>query len=174
MKKIRNIAYISLFAALMCVGAFICVPTTPPFTMQSFFIFLAILLLGTSRSFIALLVYVLLGLVGLPVFSSFQGGIGMLLSPSGGFIIGFLFIPAVFAFSLRLIKLNAFVSGIISLVVLYTVSVIWLILIGGIGFSQSSISTAFMTCGMPFIIPDLLKLTLAIFIHKRIKGWIKL
>ena len=174
MKKIRKIAYISLFAALMCAGSFICIPTTPPFTMQTFVIFLSLLSLGAAKASLSVSVYLLLGFIGLPVFSSFQGGIGALLNPTGGFIIGFLLMPVVFALAMGILKLKPFYSGIISLIPLYAIGVVWFIFISGIGFTLDSVITAVLTYVMPFIIPDILKLLLAIFIHNRIKGWIRL
>lgn len=174
MKKIKKIAYTSLFTALICASAFICIPTAPPFTMQTFAIFLSLLILGASKAFCAILIYVCIGLLGLPVFSAVQGGIGTLLNPGGGFIIGFLLMPAAFAVTLNLFKLKPFYSCIASLLPLYTAGVIWFIFISGAGFSINTVCTAILTCVIPFIIPDILKLTLALFVQKRIKGWIKL
>ena len=88
--KIRDMAYISLSAAVIAVCAWITVPFTVPFTMQTFAVFLAVLLFGSARGMLSILLYIALGAVGLPVFSSFGGGIGVLIGPTGGYIIGFL------------------------------------------------------------------------------------
>ena len=91
-KKLRivDMAYIALFAALMAVCSWISIPATVPFTLQTFGVFCAVGLLGGKRGTIAVLVYILLGAVGLPVFSGFKGGFGCLLGTTGGYILGFL------------------------------------------------------------------------------------
>lgn len=89
MTNIRNIALCGLFAALIAVGAFIKIPVPGiPFTLQIFFVLLAGLLLGSKRGFIAVAVYILIGLAGLPVFTG-GGGILYVLKPTFGYIIGF-------------------------------------------------------------------------------------
>lgn len=87
-------AQIAVCAALLCVSAFITIPIPflpVPFTMQVLAVLLVALLLKPTHSLAAALIYTLLGIVGLPVFSGGKGGFGVILSPTGGFIIGFLF-----------------------------------------------------------------------------------
>lgn len=79
----------ALFAALIAVGAFIKIPVPYlPFTLQTFFVMLAGMLLGAKLGALSALIYLVLGLVGLPIFTE-GGGIGYLLKPSFGYIIGF-------------------------------------------------------------------------------------
>ena len=88
-----DLVYIAVFAVLMAVCAWISTPKTPisvPFTLQTFAVFAALTILGGRRGFWAVVVYLLMGLVGLPVFSGFQGGPGVLLGTTGGYIIGFI------------------------------------------------------------------------------------
>ena len=88
MQRTRNLILIALFAALTAVGAFLRIPTpTSSFTLQVFFPAMAGVLLGSRRGAASQTVYVLLGLVGLPVFTS-GGGPGVLLQPTGGFLPG--------------------------------------------------------------------------------------
>ena len=87
----KDIALTALFVAVMAVCSWISIPATVPFTLQTFGVFLSVGLLGGKRGSLAVLVYLLLGAVGLPVFSGFTGGIGHLLGPTGGYIIGFIF-----------------------------------------------------------------------------------
>ena len=84
-----DLAYVALFAVLIAVCAWISIPATIPFTLQTFGIFAALTILGGRRGTYATVVYLLLGAVGLPVFSGFQAGIGTLLGATGGFILGF-------------------------------------------------------------------------------------
>ena len=85
-----DLAYAALFAVLLMVCAWINIPLTVPFTLQTFGVFAALGTLGGRRGILAILAYLLLGLVGLPVFSGFQGGPGVLLGTTGGYILGFL------------------------------------------------------------------------------------
>ena len=87
--RTRDMAYIALFAILIAVCAWISIPAPVPFTLQTFGIFAALTLLGGRRGCYAVAVYLLLGLVGLPVFAGFQGGAGTLLGVTGGYILGF-------------------------------------------------------------------------------------
>ena len=70
----KDMVYIALFTSIIIVCAFITIPFAIPFTLQTFALFTIIGILGTKRAFISVLLYLLLGAVGLPVFSGFQGG----------------------------------------------------------------------------------------------------
>ncbi len=84
----KDLVLISLFAAMTAVGAFITIPTpTVPFSMQFFFCAYAGTLLGAKRGFLSQLLYVAIGLIGIPVFTK-GGGIGYIFQPSFGFLIG--------------------------------------------------------------------------------------
>ena len=96
---------IALFAAVITISAWIAVPAAIPFTMQVFAVFLTASLLGAKCGTAAVTVYILLGCVGLPVFSGFVGGVGVLFSAKGGYIVGF--IPAVICCALLQKKLSA-------------------------------------------------------------------
>lgn len=89
MKKTKTIVYCGLFTALIAAGAFIKIPIpVVPFTLQFLFTMLAGLLLGSKRGMISVAAYMILGLIGLPIFSE-GGGIWYVLKPSFGYIIGF-------------------------------------------------------------------------------------
>ena len=89
--RTRDMTHIALFAVLMAVCAWISIPiTTISFTLQTFAVFAALLTLGGRLGTYAVVVYLLLGAVGLPVFSGFRGGPAALLGASGGYILGFL------------------------------------------------------------------------------------
>ena len=89
--SVRDLTYTALMTALMAVCAWITVPMTVPFTMQTFGVFMALLVLGGAKGTTAIALYILLGMAGVPVFSGFNGGIGVLAGPTGGYIVGFLF-----------------------------------------------------------------------------------
>lgn len=93
-----DLAYVGIFAALMMIGANIVsflpffVIAGVPITLQTFFAILAGILLGSRLGAISMTVYMLLGLIGLPVFAQFKGGLAMALSPTFGFIVSFIFL----------------------------------------------------------------------------------
>lgn len=88
MQRTRSILVTALFSALIIVGTFIRVPIPPvPITLQTFFVMLAALLLPPVQALESVLVFLLLGAVGVPVFST-GGGLGALLGPTGGFLLG--------------------------------------------------------------------------------------
>ena len=89
--KTKDLTKTALLAALIAIGAFISIPIGPiPFTLQNFFVFMAGLLLLPEYAALSVLSYVLLGLVGLPIFSGFKGGINYIFSPTFGFLIAFI------------------------------------------------------------------------------------
>lgn len=91
MKSVRSLLLTALFAALIIVGTFISVPLYPvPVTLQTFFVFLAGLLLPPGSAAGSVAIYLLLGICNLPIFSGAKGGIAVLAGPTGGFLIGML------------------------------------------------------------------------------------
>ena len=87
---LRDLAFIGLFSVLIAVCSWITIPGPVPFTLQTFGIFCALGMLGGKRGTCSILVYILLGIIGIPVFSGFTGGVGQLLGMTGGYIVGFL------------------------------------------------------------------------------------
>ena len=87
----RDLGYTALSAALLCVSAWIAVPIGGvPITLQTLVLCLSAGLLGAKRATFSVLAYLLLGIIGVPVFAGFTGGVAKLLSPTGGYILGFL------------------------------------------------------------------------------------
>lgn len=165
--KAREITLISVFAALTAVCAWISIPAPVSFTLQTFGVFFALYLLGGKRGFLSVLVYVLLGCVGLPVFSAFRGGLGVLLGPSGGFIIGFLAAALVmWALENRISKLWCSISA---LSAVYVLGCLWYGL-----YSGESLSVVFTVCVLPHVLPDILKLWLANIAAKRLDKQVKM
>ena len=80
----------AMFVALLAICSWITVPSVIPFTMQTFAVFTMCAVLGTKLSVITVMVYIVLGAIGLPVFSGFRGGVGVLIGATGGYIWGFL------------------------------------------------------------------------------------
>lgn len=175
----RDLTYSALFAVLMAVCAWIATPSTPisvPFTFQTFAVFAAFLMLGGRRGTLAVAVYLLLGLIGLPVFASFQGGAGVLLGATGGYIIGFL--GAALLYWLMTDRLGEALpvtvcACLLGMAVYYTFGTIWFLAVYASTKGPIGLSAALAACVVPFIIPDLLKLGLAVLLSLRMKRFMK-
>lgn len=86
----KDIAQISLFAALTAIGAFIKIPVPIiPFTLQAFFVALSGVLLGSKKGALSQMMYVIIGLIGFPIFTQ-GGGIAYIFKPSFGYLVGFI------------------------------------------------------------------------------------
>jgi len=99
----KDIVNISLFVTLLSVCAWICIPTAVPFTMQTFAVFLAMLVLGGKKGTIVIGVYLILGIIGVPVFSRGTAGLGILLGNTGGYMFGWIFIGLIMAATERIV-----------------------------------------------------------------------
>lgn len=162
---IKNTVKCALFAALMCICSWICLPLgIVTFTLQTFSMFLCLLYLGGKWGFVSLLAYLTLGAVGLPVFSGFQGGIGILLGPNGGFLWGFLLACLCYWVTCRLWK-KKLLSCLLALGTVYLSGLGWYCL----AYAPSAgIWQAFTLCVAPYILPDLLKIWLASLLARRL------
>ena len=166
-----DMAYIGLFAVVIAICSWISIPTVVPFTLQTFAVFLAVAVLGGKRGTLAVIVYVLLGAVGLPVFSGFKGGIGVLLNTTGGYIIGFVFSALVmWAFEKSFGKKTwaLILSMILALAVCYAFGTVWFMIVYAKNVGAVGLSAVLGWCVIPFIIPDLAKITLAFILSNRI------
>ena len=160
----------AIFAVLMILGAWIAVPTVPPFTMQTFVLYCMVCLLDGKKMLGAVSLYLLLGVVGVPVFAGFRGGVGALFGATGGYLIGFLLMSV-----LRLLKRPSRHDTAFSVVVMaagtvasYAAATVWyaLLFTGG---SAAGLWTAMLACVVPFVIPDCLKAVAALLVSKRLK-----
>ena len=161
--KVRNMVRCALFAALMAICAWISLPIGGvPVTLQTFGLYLTLLVLGGKLGSISIGIYLCLGFLGLPVFSGFQGGAGVLLGPTGGFLFGFMLTALLYWLIVSLLGRSWFIK-LISLIFTTFISYF----IGFLWFSKFSVSS-FWLFSAPFILPDLGKVCLAIFLAKRL------
>jgi len=171
-----DIAYIGIFAALIAICSWISVPTTVPFTLQTLGVFLAVGLLGGRRGTLAVLTYLLLGLVGLPVFAGFTGGPGALLSPSGGYLIGFLF-TALFLWAVERITQDKLwklgLGMVIGLVICYAFGTVWFLAVYPIANEAVGLWTALGWCVFPFLPFDAVKIALALGLSSQLRRYVK-
>ena len=174
--RTRDLTYIALFAVLMAVCAWITIPMTVPFTLQIFAVFAALATLGGRRGTYAVAVYLLLGAVGLPVGAGFQGGLGWLLGTTGGYIVGFLCIALIYW--LMTAKLGdslpvSIAASVLGLAVCYVFGTIWFMVVYAKSTGPVGVTTALGWCVFPYVIPDLLKLVLAVTLSQRVKGFLR-
>ena len=163
-------------AAVMAICSWISIPATVPFTMQTFGVFLSVGLLGGRRGTIAVLVYLLLGAAGLPVFSGFTGGIGHMLGPTGGYMIGFVLSALLMWLMERLMgrsQKTLVLSMIAGLLVCYAFGTVWFMILYTRDSGSIGIITALTWCVIPYIIPDALKILLASVLTRRLRPLIK-
>lgn len=169
--RTRVLVYIALFAVCIAICAWISVPTTVPFTLQTFGIFLALGLLGGKRGTAAIALYILLGAVGIPVFAGFKAGIGALLGTTGGYILGFLMSGLVYwlVTSLAGNRTWAVALGmVLGLLVCYAFGTAWFMTVYARTKGAVSLSAALGWCVLPFLLPDGLKIALALLLSKKL------
>lgn len=159
----------ALLCALLCVLSVITIPIgAVPITLGTLGVFFCGMLLPTRYACLAVFGYLLLGAVGLPVFSSMQGGIGILFGMTGGFLWGYL--PAVFVLSFfrrRFSGVPVLIEcciGLLSLLLCYLCGTIQFMIL-----TACSIGTALTVCILPFVLFDLLKLSAALYLSRRFR-----
>lgn len=172
----RDLAYTALGAVLLAVCAWITVPAPVPFTMQTFALFCVLELLGGRRGTLAVLVYLLLGAVGLPVFSGFRGGLGALLGPTGGYLLGFVLTGLVYWLFGRFSRKSAarVLSLALGLVLCYAFGTAWFTAVYARSGGAVSLAAALGWCVLPFLLPDAAKLALALFLSRRLRPLLRL
>ena len=169
--KAKQLAFAAMMAALMAVCSWITVPTVVPFTLQTFAVFLAAGVLGGRLASLAVGVYLLLGAVGLPVFAGFSGGLGSFAGLTGGYLLGFLLIALVMWAGDALLGRGPVVfvlSGIVGLAVCYGFGTAWFVLMYAATTGPMGIMSALWTCVIPFLLPDAVKLVLALALSRRL------
>lgn len=166
----------ALGAALMALCAWISVPAEVPFTLQTFAVFLVTGLLGLKCGTLAVVVYLLLGAVGLPVFAGFNSGVGALLGVTGGYLLGFVFTALVVGLITRFFgkKLPVLlIAMVLGLIVCYAFGSVWFLQVYTSASGAIAMGTVLAKCVIPFLVPDGVKILLAALLVGRLQGHIK-
>lgn len=174
--KTLDLAYIGLFAALIAVCSWIQIPLTVPVTLQTMGICIAAGLLGIKRGTISILVYIILGLIGVPVFAGFSAGPGVLFGMTGGYIIGFIFTALIVGLMVKLLGKKVWVyvlSMVLGIAVCYAFGTAWFMVIYTRDVEAISLAGALGMCVTPFIIPDIIKIAVATLICTRLNKYVK-
>lgn len=168
--KTKEMIIISLMTAILCILGPITlpIPISPiPISMVTFVIYISIYVLGMKQGAVSCLLYLLIGIIGLPVFSGFTGGIGKLLGPTGGYMIGYVFMAMICGFFIdrwaakRVLHIIGMVLGTI---VCYLFGTIWLSMQMGISFYA-----ALGVGVLPFILGDMGKIVPASIVGPMIR-----
>ena len=158
--NVREMALIAVMAAVTCVLGPLSVPIgVVPISFTNLAVYLAIYVLGCKRGTISYIVYLMIGLVGVPVFSSFTGGVGKLFGPTGGYLIGFILMALICGwfidkFDCKLVP--SFVGMVLGTIVCYVFGTVWLAYQAGMSFYAALAAGV-----LPFIIGDLVKMVIA-------------
>lgn len=165
--KTKDITQIALVAAIMCVCGPISLNIGPiPVTLTNLVIYIALYITGMKKTLISYIIYYLLGLVGLPVFSNYGSGIAKVVGPTGGFLAGFIFVILIGGImmektKLRLLHLLGLVVG---TWILYLFGTLWYVRGAG-----GSFAAAFGVCVAPFILVDTVKMLIGMAVGLAVK-----
>lgn len=176
---LTDMVYVAVFTAIISVLAQISIPLgiIVPFTLQTLGMFLAGAMLGWKRGTLSVILYVLLGAVGLPVFAGFSGGVSVLFGPTGGYIIGFIFTALAVGFMTDKLGRKLWVlavSMVIGLLLCYIFGTAWFIILYNMQGKVMDLITALGYCVFPFLIADGLKIIVAAVLVNRLDKIVKL
>lgn len=172
--QIKTISLVGLMTALICVLGPLSIPlpfSPVPISLTNLAIYFTVYVIGTKRGTLSYLIYLLIGFVGLPVFSAFTGGPGKLLGPTGGYLIGFIFMALISGFFIEKWpgKRYLHVAGmVIGTAVCYLFGTIWLAYQAGMSFPAA------LAAGViPFLPGDLAKIIIAMLLGPQINKKLK-
>ena len=177
--EIKRVVSIALMTAVICVLSpfAIVIPISPvPITFATFAIFVTVIILGWKAGTISVIVYVLLGFAGVPVFTGFSGGVVKVLGPTGGYIIGYIFLAFIEGSFVKkaqtsenvkvsFANITIFVGMLIGTIVLYVFGTLWLA-----KQANMSLVAAFTAGVIPFVVGDVVKMAAALFVGTKIRN----
>lgn len=172
--SIKGIVYAALFAALMAAGAFIVIPLPPvPVTAQTFFFNVAAVLLGGPLAALSQLIYVLLGIAGIPVFAGGKAGLGVLFGPTGGYLFGFMagaFVTGLIARAKKGAGIFWYIFAMLTgMAIIYLCGSLQLAFVAKMTFPKALAAGV-----LPFLPGDIIKILLAAIVADKLKGRIRL
>lgn len=172
--KIRNMVFTALFAAVICAAApfVIMLLFSPvPLSLATFVIYIAAASINWKTGTLAVVLYLLIGMIGLPVFSGFTGGVQKLVGPTGGFLIGY--IPCALVIGLLVDRFENKkwlypVSMVLGTAVLYAFGTVWFMV-----SLKYTLAAALVACVVPFLLGDAVKIVLASVIAPALRKLLK-
>lgn len=175
--NIRTLTLIGLFTAISCVLGVWAIPIGPiSITLGLFSIFLNAYILGWKKGTISILIYLLLGAMGLPVFSCFSGGLGIILGPGGGYIVSWILVGLIVGFFSEKFPLNTsthialkFLGFLLGIAVCYLVGTIWFVQVAYDTHTVANYVSALAVCVYPFIPLDIAKAVATLLMGPKIR-----
>ncbi len=163
--KTQNITLIALMSAILCMIGPIMIPVgMVPISLTNMVIYLTVLLLDKKKATISVAIYLLIGFVGLPVFAGFTGGVGKLLGPTGGYLIGYLVLSLVAGTILEKVEKVKILALSIGTISLYLIGTMWLMFQSKLSFMSA------LTVGvLPFVMFDVIKIVVAVVLGNSIR-----
>ena len=179
--KTKALTYVALGVAVVTVCAWISIPVGDvPFTLQTLAVAAIGGILGWKKGLLTILIYILLGLVGVPVFAGFKSGVPALMGATGGYIIGFAFAVVISGLAKLIPVKNKFArigvffaANILGLTICYVFGTAWFITVYGKNVGSIGVKSALMLCVVPYIVPDLVKLFIAAVLSVRLGIYMK-
>lgn len=180
--KILSLTQMAMMAVVIAICSWLSIPTVIPFTLQTFAVFLTLLLLGGMKGTVTVLVYILLGAVGVPVFANFSGGAGVLVGPTGGYIWGFLLTGLIYwaaekmmaKDSPKLVMVIQNIALLLGLAACYAFGTLFFVWVKASQGSTFEFVQALGLCVFPYILPDLAKLVCANLLAITLKKVLKI
>lgn len=167
--RTKKIVLIGLMTAVTCILGPLSIPlpfSPVPISLTNFAIFLAVFILGMKDATISFIIYLLLGAVGVPVFSAFSGGLGKLVGPTGGYLFGFIFLALIMGFFMEHFDrkiVPTIIGMIIGMAVCYIFGTVWLAKLMSLSFNEA------LALGvLPYLAGDVAKIIFAVIIGPRL------
>lgn len=159
-KKIKDIAIISVAAAMICVVSPVSIPIGDiPISLATFIIYLIAAIIGPKKGTISVLVYILVGIIGVPVFSNYRAGISVIVGVTGGYIVGYIplaLLTGIFIYKCKG-KIWMYPIGmILGTIVCYFIGTIWYMF-----NTHNNLMGSLLVCVVPFLLFDLIKIVLS-------------
>ncbi len=166
----HDIVLSALFTAIFCILGPLSIPIGPiPISLTGFVLYMSLYIIGCKKTVIAYMIYLLLGIIGLPVFSGYEGGLGKLIGPTGGYLAGFIFAALLSGYIIDRFYKSIVISVLgmlLGLAVLYAFGTAWFLAIS----SSESISNILKLCVLPFLPFDMVKIIVSAFLGPLIKN----
>lgn len=171
-KLVRHICVVAIFTALMCVISPISIPVGPiPISMATFMVYVIAALFDVKISPLIIILYILLGMAGLPVFSGFSSGAAVLIGPTGGFIFGYVLAAVLESIIITLWKDKKWIypiAMIAATVIIYAFGSAWFMYYMG---GKYNFAQTMMACVVPFLIGDSIKIGMASVMGIRLRSF---
>lgn len=166
--KTKDMTKIALFTAITCILAPNSIPIgAVPISFTNLVLYISVYILGTKKALISYVIYAILGAVGLPVFSGYSGGLAKLVGPTGGYLVGFIFLVIISGIFVEKYK-NKFLhilGMILGTAAAYLFGTIWYCVQSHVGFAEAS-----LVCVVPFVVFDLIKIFIAVMLAGTVKN----